>query len=200
MSRLAFLCTALLLACPLAAGAQQHAGGAAAASGVRAPQEAHQFDFLLGQWRLEVKPLVSGLAAAIHGAPKLQGTWKAWRGMEGWGIDDEMRIVDASGNPRALSRGVRIYDATAKQWTQVVADVYKGQFTNATAQWQGSEMVISARGTDGEGKAYLARTRFYDITPTSFRWRSDRSFDLGKTWTEGILSIEATRTAADAVR
>jgi hypothetical protein len=58
----------------------------------------------------------------------------------------------------------------------------------------------SSRGTDEQGKAYLTRTRFYDITPTSFRFRQDRSSDEGKTWTEGILAIEAKRVAASAPR
>ena len=200
MSRLLIACSVALWSLPLAVSGQQAGGGGGTPSAVRAPQEARQFDFLIGQWRLQVKPLVNGLAAKIHGAPKMQGTWKAWRAMEGWGIEDEVRIVDASGNPRALSHAIRLYDATARQWSQVVADAYKGQFTNATALWQGAEMVLTGRGTDGEGKAFVSKTRFFDITPTTFKYRNDRSYDQGKTWTEGVLSIEATRTAAEATR
>ena len=79
-------------------------------------KEATQFDFLVGQWEIEVTPKVSGLAAMIHGAPRLTGTWKAWRAFDGFGVDDELRVVDGSGNPIALSHGQRVYDAKAKRW------------------------------------------------------------------------------------
>jgi hypothetical protein len=58
----------------------------------------------------------------------------------------------------------------------------------------------SSSGTDAEGKAYMARTRVYDITPNSFKWQQDRSTDGGRTWTEGTLRIEAKRVSATANR
>src|SRR5437764_1451564 len=79
--------------------AAQHGTPGASRPAAAPPTEASQFDFLLGQWELTVMPKVSSLAAAIHGAPRLLGTWKGWRAMDGYGIEDELRIVDGSGNP-----------------------------------------------------------------------------------------------------
>ncbi len=192
------LMVALLVAVASPAAAQHTA--APADAGFRAPPEARQFDFLIGQWELVVLPKVNSLAARIHGVPKLSGIWKSWRAMDGWGVEDELRIVDASGNPKSLSHALRVYNADAKRWKNVGVDVYYGTMSQSTATWDGAAMVVSGQGTDGDGKSYLSRIRFSDITPNAFRYRADRSYDLGKTWTEGVLTIEAKRAGATATR
>lgn len=188
----------LILLVALATSAQaQHGGGATIRS---VPAEARQFAFLVGQWELVVKPAASGLAARIHGVPKMAGMWKAWRALDGFGIEDELRITDASGNPRVLAHALRYYDASTKQWLTSSIDAYRGVFTSSTGQWKDGALVTTSRGADAEGKAYMTRTRFYDITPGSFKFRQDRSTDEGRSWTEGMLSIDAKRVAAIAPR
>ncbi len=187
---------ALLFLTTMPAGAQ-HGGSAPARS---APAEARQFAFLIGQHELVVKPAASRLAERIHGVPKLVGTWKAWRALDGFGIEDELRVTDQSGNPQTLVHAVRYYDASAKRWTSSTIDVYRGVFSSSTGEWRDNAMTTTTRGTDGDGKPYLARSRYYDITPTSFKVRQDRSTDDGKTWKEGVLTIEAKRVAAAAPR
>ncbi len=44
----------------------------------------------------------------------------------------------------------------------------------------------------------MTRTRYYDITADAFRMQQDRSTDNGKTWEEGVLTIDAKRVAASA--
>jgi hypothetical protein len=178
----------------------QHGTGGGAPRALTAPAEARQFDFLVGQWDLTVHPRVSSLAARIHGAPKLAGTWKAWRAFDGWGIEDELRIMDASGNPMSLSHALRVYDAAGKQWSASVLDVYRGTFGAATGSWGGDALTITSRGTDAEGRPTMLRSRFSDITADRFRLQQDRSTDGGKTWDEGVLRIEAKRSAAQAPR
>src|SRR5262249_45690021 len=112
-----------------AAVAQQAAAAPTAAS---ATAEAKQFDFLLGQWELEVHPKISGLAAMIHGAPKLVGTWKAWRVLDGLGIEDEMRIVDTSGNPLTLNRALRIWSSRDARWKVSSVDAYHARSSEAS--------------------------------------------------------------------
>lgn len=165
-----------------------------------APREAAQFDFLIGQWELVVRPKVSGLAARIHGSPRLLGAWKAWKAFDGFGIEDELRIIDASGNPTSLSHTLRAFDPTARRWTMTTLDVYRTRFSTATAEWRNGEMVSTAGSTDSEGKPMLVRARFYGITPTNFRYQQDRSSDGGRTWNEGVLKIEARRVAPTVAR
>lgn len=187
---------ALAGAFPPAATAQH--GDAASMS--TAPAEARQFDFLIGQWELEVKPKVGGLAAMIHGAPKLVGTWKAWRGLDGFGIEDELRVSDASGNPRSLNHALRAWDRAQNRWIVVGLDVYRSRVSESNAQWQDNEMRVTGTGVDAEGKTYRSLTRYFDIAADHFRMQQDRSYDNGQNWDEATLVVEAKRTAATAAR
>ncbi len=198
MMRLVFaLLVALVLnATPLAA---QHSA-AAPRTNATTPREATQFDFLVGQWEVTVIPKATSLGTRIHGVPRLSGIWKAWRAMDGLGIEDELRIVDGSGNPNALVKNTRIYDATGRKWTQMSLDVYRARFTPATAVWADGEMRLRSMGRDADGAAYVQRVRFYDITPTSFKYQADRSTDGELTWDTAVVRMEARRVSATAPR
>lgn len=187
---------ALLMLSPTLVAAQ-HPSGAPASRSI--PADAKQFDFLVGQWELVVKPQAVSLGQRIHGVPKMLGTWKAWRSLDGWGITDELRITDESGNPRGLSYAVRMYDPTSRRWSINTADVYRSVFTSSASEWKDNRMTTASKGTDAEGKAYVGRSRYHDITPMSFRFQQERSFDDGKTWNQ-TLTIEAKRVAATAPR
>lgn len=176
----------------------QHGGGAPAVRAV--PLEARQLAFLIGQYDLTVRPKAQGLGQTIHGVPKLIGTWKGWRALDGFGVEDDLRVTDESGNPRLYSHAVRYYDSEQKRWVTSTLDVYRGAFTSSTGEWKDNVFTAMTHGTDADGKVYASRGRYYDITPTSFKFRQDRSYDEGKTWDEGILSIEARRVAAAAPR
>ena len=165
-----------------------------------APREAAQFDFLIGQWELVVKPAAKGLGAMIHGAPKLVGSWKVWRAFDGWGVQDELRITDASGNPAGLSAALRVYDATAQKWNATGVDAYRAAISQSSGEWKDGKMVLNGRGTDQDGKAYLTRSTFADITAKSFTYTNERSYDMGKSWDSPTLTIEAKRVAAVAPR
>jgi hypothetical protein len=187
------------LAAPLAA--QQHAASAAPqVSQSVAPREVEQFAFLIGQWELTITPKVNSLAARIHGAPTYLGTWKAWPAIDRFGVEDELRIMDRSGNPNSLTHTMRFYDGAQSKWILTTLDVYRARHAMASAVQRGSEMTVASYGRDGEGKAYVQRARFHDITPNSFRFTADRSFDSGKTWDTDVLKIEARRVAAAATR
>ena len=187
---------AVLLAATLAipsAALAQHGPGAGGPPVSTAPREARQFDFLLGRWELVAEPRVSSLAALVHGQPKLPGTWKAWRAVDGFGIEDEMRLTDDDGNPRALAHSIRVYDRGAGAWKSSTLDVYRTRFQEGTAKWSGGVMTSNSSGKDEDGRAFLARSRFYDIAPNSFRWQQARSYDGGRTWEKPTLEITAKR-------
>jgi len=177
----------------------QHGDGQGAAVSTT-PVEARQFDFLIGQWELEVRPAVSGLAARLHGAPKFGGSWKAWRAFDGWGIEDELRILDTRGSLRTIAHTLRVYDQTAAHWSQTTLDVFRARFNPGNPMWSGKEMVSSAPATDADGKAHLVRVRFFAITATGFRYEQARSYDNGTTWQDPVLKITAKRTATTAAR
>ena len=184
---------ALILAFPVAES--QHAGGSGGSSLAVAPKEATQFDFLLGQWELDVKPKAVGLAQRIHGVPKLQGTWKATRAFEGWGIEDELRIADQGGTLRAYTKSMRVYDPATLRWNATSLDVFRSHITTGTAEFKDGSMTALSDGRDTDGKAYRGRVRYLDITASSFKYQQDRSYDGGKTWDDVTLTITARRVA-----
>ena len=188
----------LFLLFPPSLAQAQHAAGGAPPSRT-APAEAAQFAFLVGQWELDVRVPPSGLAQRIHGTPRILGSWKAWRAFDGWGVEDEMRLTDGSGNPMNLLHSLRVYDAASRGWLLTGLDVYRARFTSSTAEWRDGTMTLTGRGTDAEGRAQVTRTRFSDITPTGFRWLQERSTDEGRTWSE-TLRLTAKRVAAAAPR
>jgi hypothetical protein len=176
----------------------QHA--AASATSRVPPREAAQFDFLVGQWELEARPRATTFAQRVHGAPRLVGTWKAWRALDGFGVEDELRLTDGSGNPLAFTHAVRYYSAPSRRWIISVLDVYRGTFMSLSGEARPGEILVTSRGADPDGTAYLSRTRFHAITPSGFKVQIDRSYDDGKRWTEGYLRIDARRVAATAAR
>jgi hypothetical protein len=185
-----------LLVCAAAPVFAQHPGAPRSAAGSPvhvAPPQASQFDFLIGEWNVVVRAKVSSLAARIHGAPRIQGTWKARRALDGWGIEDDLKLMDGSGNPTSLTHAVRVYDFTNRRWSQTSLDVYRGRFAQATGEWKDGAMVLTGSGSDAEGRAYITRTRYYDISPAGFKSQQDRSYDDGRTWEEAVLRIEAKR-------
>ncbi len=189
-----------LLAVVALPAAAQHAGGASPQMTTSAPKEAEQLAFLIGQWEVTVTPKINSLAARLHGAPSLPGTWKVWKAFDGFGVEDELRITDRSGNPNALTHSMRLYDAAQGKWTQTSVDVYRSRFTTATGEWVDGEFRLRSAGRDAEGRPFIQRVRFHDITPTSFKYQADRSIDGERTWEVAVLRIEARRVAATAPR
>lgn len=193
----ALMASLMVFAAASPAGAQ-HGSGAPPLRTVS--PEAKQLAFLVGQYDLVVRPQVSSLAARIHGAPKLLGTWKGWRALDGFAVEDELRITDASGNPMSLSHAIRYYDSAQRKWIASGVDAYRGTFNTSSGEWRDNRFTSTSRGVDADGKPYVSRGVFYDVTATGFKFRQDRSMDDGRTWKEGILQIDATRVAASAAR
>ena len=188
----------LLLSLLPAALAAQH--GATSSLVTTAPKEASQLAFLVGQWELVATPAATSLATRIHGVPKLIGSWKASRALDGFGIEDDLRLGDKSGNPLLFSHAVRLYDAASRRWIISALDVYRATFSSSTGEWRDGQFIVTSRNTDPAGQAYLSRSKFHDITADSFQWQQDRSTDDGKSWTEGTLKIVAKRAAPAAAR
>ena len=181
------VCSALVVACCLCSATASQAAEAAAAP------ETHQFDFLLGQWTLTGELKVGGLVALIHGQPKLAGSWKAWRAADGRGVEDDLKLTDASGNPASSVHCTRIFSRDENCWKIAGRDAKQGNLQPATARWQGDEMLSMGSGTNQEGKRYQSRTHYLAITPVSFRMVQDRSYDDGKTWEAAVVTLNARR-------
>lgn len=168
---------------------------AAYGASVAAAPEARQFDFLVGQWQVSGEAKASGPMALFHGRPKLAGSWKAWRTADGQGIEDELTLTDASGTLLSAVHFTRRFSREENCWKITGRDADKGALpTPATARRQGDEMLMTSSGTTPEGKHYRNRTHYLAITPVGFRMVQDRSYDEGKTWDTGAVTLDVRRT------
>ena len=129
----------------------------------------------------------------VHGEVQLSGTWRARKAMGGWGIEDEMQLVDASGNPAALIATTRFYDVRAKHWTASGFDIYRGRHTLSTAIASASGMRSESRRVDADGAATRSRGIIERVDRDHIVFRQDHSYDDGLSWDEDMLVIEGTR-------
>jgi hypothetical protein len=187
-----------VFAAPTLASAQS---GSAPTPMVTAPhKEVAQFAFLFGQWDVVATAGATSLVSRIHGMPKMVGTWKVSPAFDGFGVEDDLRLADKSGNPLLFSHSVRIFDPASHRWKTTALDVYRAIFTSGTAEWHDGDMIVTSNGVDPEGQPYVARSKYFDITRDRFHFQQDRSVDGGKSWTVGILKLDAKRSVAVAPR
>jgi hypothetical protein len=73
---------------------------------------------------------------------------------------------------------LRVYDPKIRAWHCTWISVIRRTVRTRLAKQVGGEIVLE----DKEKRATPERWVFSDITPNSFRWRSEESHDKGKTW------------------
>lgn len=86
---------------------------------------------------------------------------------------------------------LRIYDPGLDAWHILWSDPLKQYYTRQLGKAEGADIVQHGSLPDGTA----IRWRFTEITPDSFRWLGDRSFDQGKSW-QPQADFRARRRAA----
>ena len=147
----------------------------------RARMETLQFNFFVGDWTSQYKTRVSR-ESELYG-PAVTGSWKAWYGWDGFAIYDDWKQVGVlAGNS---GPAIRSYDPLNDQWVMHFIPI------NAPVEsvWQmtgkfdeNGELHGEMELTDLQGNKFVQRIHFVNIKPDSFSWRSDRSYDGGKSW------------------
>jgi hypothetical protein len=141
----------------------------------------HDFDFLVGEWRVHSRRLKERLVGSNEWE-EFEGTLKSHRLMEGLAnVDDTVFRT-----PQGIYRGVapRAYDAKSGQWAIWWIDgrnpfgdldpPVKGRFVNGIGTFYANDTL--------RGKPIKVRFTWSHITPTSARWEQAFSSDDGKTW------------------
>ena len=75
------------------------------------PPEASQFDFLVGEWTVDVTSKAPGTPPQYH------GVWRAAKTLNGLGVVDEYGIVDDSNRVVYSGTTLRVFDTKAGKWT-----------------------------------------------------------------------------------
>lgn len=153
----------------------------------------HDFDFLVGEWRVHSRRLKEALAGS-HEWYSFDGTIVSRPLMEGRAnVDDTVFNL-----PQGIYRGVapRAYDPKTGQWAIWWIDgrnpfgnldpPVKGKFVDGVGTFYANDTL--------RGKPIKVRFIWSQITRTSARWEQAYSADDGKTWeTNWEQKLERTR-------
>ena len=141
----------------------------------------HDFDFLVGKWRVHSRKLKERLAGS-HEWEEFDGTIRSFPLMGGLCNVDDTEFD----TPEGIYRGVapRAYDAKTGLWAiwwidgrnphGAVDPPVKGRFVHGVGTFYADDTL--------RGKPIKVRFVWSDITPNSARWEQAYSGDGGKTW------------------
>ena len=147
-----------------------------------APDEVAQFEFLIGDWDVEI---------TWHPPVGEPNTYKAkWHNH--W-INDGFDVMQEWRGPYITGTELRHYDSSLGHW--VGKNIYVGaNWVDTTARVNGDNMVVIIEASNAADGAFLNRETYFEITNNRWRMKSDRSFDKGETWTRVRYDLLATRS------
>jgi hypothetical protein len=160
------------------------------AEGGSVADHAHDFDFLIGKWRVHHWRLKDRLAGSRDWV-EFDGTSQLWMTMDGKGTIDDNYIGLPDGPYRAV--GIRAYDPKTATWAiwwldernpRVIEQPVFGNINNGVGIFEGDDTF--------RGKPIKVRFTWSHITPDSAHWEQAFSPDGGKTW-ETNWRMELTR-------
>ena len=169
---------------PGVSASQQQPSPTSGISATAAPPRdgAHDFDFLIGNWKAHVRRLPDRLIGST--------TW-----VEYDGISNHKKILDSNANFEEFevdnpekhlhikAQTLRLYNPDSHQWSIYLVDVDKGtldlppvvgQFTGTRGEFYDQEQY--------KGRAILVRYMWLNISSKSARMEQSFSPDGGKTW------------------
>jgi hypothetical protein len=184
----------VVVAIALAAASAGIVAAPAPAEAAVKPNGMHDFDFLVGEWRVHHRYLRS--TPQGNQWAEAEGTCSHRKLIDGGANVEEHTINAPSGANRAI--GLRSYDRQAGEWSIWWLDgrapagaldpPVKGRFENGVGTFYGDNTL--------DGKPIRVRFIWSHVTATSARWEQAYSHDDGKTW-EPNWVMEFQRAAAE---
>jgi hypothetical protein len=143
---------------------------------------AHDFDFLIGDWKAHVRRLPERLVGS-----------NSW--VEYDGISNHKKILGSNSNfeefevdghkpgTHLKAQTLRLYNPESHQWSIYLVDVDKGVLSTppVIGQFEGKRGEFYCQDV-WKGRAVLVRYVWLDISPTSSRMEQSFSDDGGKHW------------------
>ena len=156
--------------------------GPANPSSAAQPDGAHDFDFLIGDWKAHVRRLPE----------RLKGS-NVW--VEYDGISNHKKLLDSNANfeefdvsspdkkLRIKAQTLRLYNPESHQWRIYLVDLDKGtlDLPPVVGQFYGKRGEFYNQQA-WEGRAVLVRYVWLSVSPKSSRMEQSFSSDGGKTW------------------
>lgn len=153
-----------------------------------APTELKTFGQLIGKWSVETT-----FTDRNGSTQKSTGTWTFYYILEGMAIADDYDAKTTDGQ-RFYGTTYRLYNPGSKKWECkwiCATPLYWMDIEGPAAT--GKNILLDGRVVPTDGNPILSKIRFTDITANSFTWKSDVSYDGGKTWAKDRGLIKARR-------
>ncbi len=158
----------------------------------------HDFDFLIGEWRVHSRKLKKRLVGS-HEWEEFDGTIRSYKTLDGFGNVDDTVFNMPDGDYRGVAP--RAYDPTTGLWAIWWIDgrnphgpldpPVKGRFVNGVGTFYADDTL--------RGKPIKVRFTWSEITATTAHWEQAFSADGGKTWeTNWTQRLEKVHAASVA--
>lgn len=145
------------------------------------------FDFVLGDWDVDMSVVPEGAAIGPR------ASMRAYRVLDGTAIVDEWRHYDAAGEAIVFrGAGFRTFIPGAQHWYVLWMMAEVEGYSELTAELVNGEIHTAGSGRDTNGDL-VERGRYFDISPRSFSFTLERSYDGGTTWHGPFVAFQARR-------
>jgi hypothetical protein len=143
---------------------------------------AHDFDFLIGDWKAHVKRLPDRLVGSAHWI-EYDGISRHKKLLDSNANFEEFAVENRAQGLHIKAQTLRLYNPDSHQWSIYLLDLDKGtlgtpavvgEFTGPRGEFYDQE--------EWKGRAILVRYVWSDISPKSARMEQSFSPDGGKTW------------------
>jgi hypothetical protein len=143
---------------------------------------AHDFDFLIGDWKAHVRRLPDRLVGSNKWI-EYDGISRHKKLLDSYANFEEFEVNGREKDQRIKAQTLRLYNPESHQWSIYLLDLDKGtlslppvigEFTGRRGEFYDQE--------EWKGRAILVRYVWTDISPQSARMEQSFSADGGKTW------------------
>ncbi len=176
------VCGAIAVLQPLQGVAQQNSPATNSGAQITpAPRDGqHDFDFLIGSWKIHLKRLVHPLTGSTTWI-EFEGTSAARKVWGGRANMDEFETDGAAGHIEGLT--VRLYNPETHQWSLYWANSKDGNMSGPpnVGEFKNGRGEFFCQDTLN-GRVIFIRYVWSEITPNSAHFEQSFSDDGGKTW------------------
>lgn len=130
--------------------------------------ESRQFDFWIGEWKLEWTTEDNQPGTGTNVVQKILGSCV---------IEENFSTSDKS----FVGKSFSVYNPNKKLWQQTWVD-NTGIYLDFTGGLDDGKMILSRLLTTKDGKVFNQRMVFHNIRQNEFWWNWEQSTDDGKTW------------------
>lgn len=162
----------VLVACSVALMAQE---GGTQAEKPCSREEARQFDFWIGEWELTWPGGQGGTPEGLQG----RGVNVIRPILEGCVIEENFSTADGS----FVGKSWSVYNPKKDSWQQTWVDK-TGNYLLFSGEFKDGKMTLRTAPYQRDGKQFISRMVFENITENSLEWKWQRTEDNGETWTD----------------